>query len=145
MGHGYIDAFENRTPVAMKSIKKDDSAGAQPPGEIEFTPRDNPDISVGTSGRYAKHEIIGGTTVRQKIGEDPVNITVKGVCDEDTAIQIDKLRNAKSANFISDRISQTVQVGSTKTSPLTQGGAADMDTGDLLYNYTLNLIGIEAL
>jgi len=138
----YQDAFNDRTPVVMESIEADDE-GVQVPDEIEFTPNDNPDISVDTSGRFATHKIIGGVTVRQKIGEDPVEIGVRGVCDEETAKDIDQLRNAKVANFISDRISMTVHVASTGTSPLEQGGAADMDTGDLLYTYRLNLVGIE--
>lgn len=138
----FQNTFNDRTPVVINSIKPDDE-GVQVPETIEFSPNDNPDISVDTSGRFAKHEIIGGATVRQKVGEDPVEIGVKGVCNEEVAQKIDRLRNAKSANFISDRISMTVQVASTGTSPFEEGGAADMDTGDLLYTYNLSLVGIE--
>lgn len=140
----YKDSFNDRTPVVMESIEPDDT-GVNVPSRIDFSPNDNPDISVDTSGRFATHKIIGGVTVRQKIGDDPVEIGVRGVCSEDVAKQIDRLRNAKTANFISDRISMTVQVGSTSTSPMEQGGAADMDTGDLLYQYRMNLIGIESI
>lgn len=138
----YENAFEDRTPVALESIVPDEGGGSVP-GSIDFGPNDNPDISVDTSGRFITHEIIGGVSVRQKLGEDPVEISVRGVCDENTASQIDKLRNAKEANFISDRISMVVQVASTSTEPMEQGGAADMDTGKLLYTYRMNLVGIE--
>lgn len=140
----FEDAFQGRTPTALNSITADESAGSLPFSSIEFGPNDNPDVSVDTSGRFVTHDIIGGVTVRQKIGEDPVEIGVRGVCDETTAGKIDKLRNAKSANFISERISMTVQVASTSTSPLEQGGAADADSGKLLYTFRMNLVGIES-
>lgn len=138
----YKDAFQGRTPAALEGITADESGGSVP-GSIDFGKHDNPDISVDTSGRFVTHEIIGGVSVRQKLGEDPVEIGVRGVCNGETAGKIDQLRNAKSANFISDRISMTVHVASTSTQPLEQGGAADADTGELLYTYRMNLVGIE--
>lgn len=144
-GDDFTTAFNNRTPVEFQSIVSDEETGASVPDEIEFAPNDNPDISVDTSGRFKEHEIIGGVTVRQKIGEAPVEISVRGVCNEDTAKKIDQLRNARKANFISDRISMTVHIASSSTSPLESGGAADMNTGDLLYSYNLNLVGLENL
>lgn len=139
----YKDAFQGRTPVALDSIEPDEGGGSVA-SSIEFE-YENPDITVDTSGRFVTHEIIGGITVRQKIGESPVEIGVRGVCNEQTAGKIDTLRNAKRANFISERISMTVHVASTSTQPLEQGGAADMDTGDMLYQYRLNLVGLEAM
>lgn len=140
----FQDAFEDRPQVQFKSIVEDDT-GITIPDRITFSPYDSPDISVDVSGRFATHEIIGGVVVRQKIGESPINISVKGVCDEQTAKEIDQLRNAKEANFISERISMKVQIGSASSSPLESGGAVDMNTGRVLYSYNLNLIGIEAI
>jgi hypothetical protein len=138
----YKTAFQDRVQVFIDNIEPDEE-GIFVPDEIEFTPYDNPDVTVDVSGRFAVHDIIGGVTVRQKIGEEPVEIGVSGVCDEETAQQIDRLRNAKYCDFNSDRISMQVQVASAGTDPLESGGAADMDTGDILYSYNLNLIGVE--
>lgn len=138
----YKDTFANRVSIVIDNIEPDDD-DVSVPASIEFAPRDNPDISVDTSGRFAKHDIIGGDIVRQKIGESPVEIGVKGICDEETAQQIDQLRNAKRGTLISDRITMRVQFASMSTQPAESGGAVDVDTGDYLYNYTLNLIGVE--
>lgn len=139
----YHDVFEGRVPVAIDGIRPDQNAAQRPPPNIIFTPNDNPDISVDSSGRFATHDIIGGITVRQKIGSEPFEITVSGVCDEETAKDIDKLKYARAGIFISERISIRVDFASMSTDPLEQGGAVDMDTGDMLYSYTLNLVGIE--
>lgn len=137
----YKDTFPNRVSIVIDNIEPDDD-GVNVPTQIEFAPRDNPDISVDTAGRFSKHNIIGGDIVRQKIGEEAINVTVKGICDEPTAQDIDRLRNAKEGTLISDRITLRCQFGSMSTNPAESGGAIDMDTGDYLYNYTLNLIGV---
>lgn len=137
----YKDTFPNRVSIVLDNIEADDN-DVTVPSSIEFAPRDNPDISVDTAGRFAKHSIIGGDVVRQKVGEDAINITIDGICDEETARDIDRLRNARAATLISDRITIMVQIGSTSTQPTESGGAVDMDTGDYLYNYTLNCIGV---
>lgn len=136
----YQDTFPDRISIVLDNIEPDED-DVDVPETIEFAPRDNPDISVDSSARFTKHNIIGGDVVRQKIGEDPLNIGVSGVCDEETAKDIDKLRNAKTGTLISDRIETRVQFASASTDPIESGGAVDMDTGDYLYSYTLNLIG----
>lgn len=145
----YAETLRNREPTKFQNITIDEDKPRRgpndPPEEIEFTPHEQPDISVDTSGRFAVHEIIGGVTVRQKIGEDPVEISVNGVCDKETAKQIDKLRNARVALFKSDRIDARVHVASTSTDPLETGGAVDMDTAEELFNYRLNLVSVEQL
>lgn len=138
----YQDVFDGRTPVVIDEIEYTGSEIAYPE-TIEFDSYDNPDIDISVSGRFATHEIIGGITVRQKIGRDPVEISVNGVCSEDTAKQIDTLRRATTARFISERKTMVVQIASASSQPLEKGGAADLDTGDYLYSYNLNLIGIE--
>lgn len=115
----------------------------------------NPSVAIDASGRFAKHEIIGGTTVRQKVGEDPLNVAINGVCTERTANQIDTLRDASSGVIIGPRMpgsagsdnsgSLRVQFGSTSTEPLEDGGAAMFSgdsAGELLYSYSINAIEV---
>lgn len=124
--------------------------------DIQFGEFSNPSVAIDGAGRFAKHEIIGGATVRQKVGEDPLNISIDGVCDERTANRIDGLRNVKKATIISSRLpgsqreggnssggaSMTVQFGSTSTEPLGDGGVADLETGELLYSYSIEAIEV---
>lgn len=149
--------FQNRTPFSIQGIKYEDDAtyvgSVYRDGEksnngyqISFD-YPNPTVSIDTSGRFAKHEIIGGSTVRQKIGEDPINISVNGVCKRRTANQIDSLRDAKSGKIFSDRLpgssdSLRVQFGSTSTEPMTDGGSADLKDGRYLYSFQINAIEV---
>jgi hypothetical protein len=108
-----------------------------------------PAISVDTAGRFVKHDIIGGSTVRQKIGEDPIEVSIKGVCREPVARRLDQLRNAKYGTILSKRLpdeSLRVQFASTTTSPLDDGGAVALtdDDGEFLYTYTLSTVEILA-
>lgn len=138
----YKDTLADRTSIVIDDIEEDED-NVTVPNSIDFTPRDNPDIDVNTSGRFTTHEIIGGDVVRQKLGEDVIEITVRGVCDEGTAQQIDRLRNARHGTLLSERIEIQVQFASMSTQPTEEGGAVDMDTGEYLYDYTLNLVGVE--
>jgi hypothetical protein len=122
-----------------------DSVGEQP-DPIEFV-YNAPNITVDTSGRFAVHEIIGGTTVRQKIGEDPVEVSIDGVCREDTARQLDGLRNAKFATIVSNRLTGgqlQVQFAGVSTSPLEDGGAVAIsdDSGQFLYSFTISAMEV---
>jgi len=106
-----------------------------------------PAISVDTAGRFVSHEIIGGTTVRQKIGEDPVEVEIDGVCKESTARRIDNLRNAKYATIYSNRLpagSLQVQFASTSTTPMSNSGAVGInDNGaEFLYNFSLSTVEV---
>lgn len=135
----YKDTFPNRVSIVIDDIEPVVS-GDVVAETIEFTPHDNPDISIDTAGRFAVHEIIGGDYVRQKIGEDPLNIQVSGVCDEPTAKRIDQLRKAKLGRLISDRIIARVQFASMSTSPMESGGAVDASSGDYLYSYDISMV-----
>lgn len=111
---------------------------------FEYT---SPAIGVDTSGRFVEHDIIGGSTVRQKIGEDPIEADVSGVCREPNARRLDELRNAKYGTIISNRLpggSLDVQFASTSTSPLDQGGAVAIsdNEGEFLYNFELSVVEI---
>lgn len=152
--------FAGRTEFEIREIQLEDDAidvetlfpqytrtpeGQDDTGGIIQFDFPNPSISIDTAGRFAKHEIIGGSTVRQKIGEDPLNISVEGVCTERTASKIDALRDAKSGKIFNDRFpggAVVVQFGSTSTSPIEDGGGADLETGEFLYTYSINCIEI---
>lgn len=149
--------FENRTPFQIRQIEFEDDAtyvtsvfrDSERSGDtysISFE-YPNPTVAIDTAGRFAKHEIIGGSTVRQKIGEDPINVSINGVCKRRTANQIDSLRDAKSGKIFSDRLpgsndSLRVQFGSTSTEPMTDGGSADLKDGRYLYTFQINAIEV---
>ncbi len=142
--------FDTKTPFSIKEISYPDTGAGNNqnigPSNISFGKYTNPTIAIDTSGRFAKHEIIGGTTVRQKIGEDPINVSINGVCKPQTAQNIDKLRNATSGKIFSDRLpggSLVVQFGSTSTEPLDDGGAADIEDGQFLYTFQMNCIEVR--
>jgi len=142
--------FANKTPFSITNVSYPStgsgSSGNLGPSSIEFGKYTNPTIAIDTSGRFAKHEIVGGTTVRQKIGEDPINVSINGVCKPQTAKNIDKLRNAINGKIFSDRLpggSLVVQFGSTSTEPLDDGGAADIEDGKFLYTFQMNCIEVR--
>ena len=141
---GYADAFDDRAETLITEIQTDESIelGFD---EINFSPYDNPNISVTSGARFAVHEIIGGTTVRQKIGEDPTEVVVQGVCTERVATRVDQLRRAVLVTLLSDRTPNGIraQVASASTEPLHDGGAADASGGDFLYEFSINLVEIS--
>jgi len=147
------DTFRNRASFDIRNINFEDDA---PEGVFDYVNKitfreeervgiNNPTISIDSAGRFAKHNIIGGTTVRQKIGDEPLEIQITGVCFEDTARKIDELRNARNGVLHSERFAGdevTVQFASTSTDPLSDGGAADLESGELLYRYRINAIEV---
>lgn len=113
---------------------------------INFT-YEAPAISVDTAGRFIKHGIVGGSTVRQKIGEDPIQVNIDGICKESTALRLDTLRDAKYGTIYSNRLpngSLRVHFASTSTSPLDDGGAVAIsdESGEFLYNYTMSAVEV---
>ena len=137
-------AYKGFTDFKIGDIEYEDDAqeGANP---IEFRYA-APSVSVDTSGRFVTHEIIGGSTVRQKVGEEPIEVSVKGVCTEKTAVDIDGLRDAKFGTIYSDRLrggSLKVQFASASTAPLEDGGAVSLsDDDEFLYTLTLECVEV---
>jgi hypothetical protein len=137
------NSFEDKSEFEISNIIEG-GTGPVPSGDIQFE-YSNPSISVDTGSNFVAHDIIGGPTVRQRIGDKPLEISVDGVCTEETVKQIEQLRNAASATLISDRFSSesiTVHVASLSTDPLEDGGAADLQSGEFLYTYSLNCVEI---
>lgn len=145
----FESSYDGRSRTVIANIDTDEGV-TLPFDEIDFSPYDNPNISIDSAGRFATHEIIGGTTVRQKIGEEQLEIQIDGVAQEREAIKVDLLRKAKLVTLLSSRLrtgsesgSLRCQVVSSSTDPLEDGGAADMDSGEFLYSYNINLVSIE--
>lgn len=135
------DSFADFVSFEITSITEGDY-GATPSVPIEFEYA-NPSVGIDTGGNFVKHDIIGGPTVRQKIGTKPLEISVNGVAKESTAQQLELLRNVQSATILSDRFSQdsvTVHVVSVTTDPLEDGGAADLVDADFLYTFSLECV-----
>lgn len=109
----------------------------------EFT-YNNPDISVQTSGRFVTHEVVGGVTVRQKVGEDPVEISISGACTTEEANFIDNLRTNDVVSLSSHRYdAATAQVASSSTDPFQEGGAVSPRTGKWTHRFSVNLVEVQ--
>jgi len=140
----YETAFQdNHTEFEIANIEYEDDATETPdPIELEYTA---PSIAVDTAGRFATHKIVGGSTVRQKIGEEPIEVTVDGVIKEPTARQMDNLRDAEFGTIYSERLpggSLQVHFASTSTSPLEDGGAVAISDDQFLYTFTLSCVEV---
>jgi hypothetical protein len=115
-------------------------------GNIQFK-YGAPAVSVDAKGRFTKHDVIGGTTVRQKTGEEPLEVKVTGVCKESIAKRLAALRDAKYGDIKSNSLPQdrlTVQFSSVSTSPMNNSGAVEFEQGDaeFLYNFDLSCVEI---
>lgn len=150
----YTESIEGRDISDKESLGGGELDINEAPDEIEPTYK-APAISIDTSGKFVEHEIIGGGTVRQKIGHEPLEINVSGVCKETKAVEIDKLRYAKTATLQSDRFlggSVNVHLASISTSPLEEQGAVNLketetqfsgeESRELLYTYELSCVEV---
>lgn len=138
----YKDTYDNFTGFFIESIKGSDTGPT--PGSIDFE-YNNPAIGIDTGGNYVTHDIIGGATVRQRIGDKPLEVDISGICTEETAGQLELLRNAKYGTIHASRLptgSVQVHFVSINTTPMEDGGSADMNSGEFLYSYTLNCVEI---
>jgi hypothetical protein len=153
MASGIGDAYSTgHTDFEITNIEyeKDASRTTNPINNFSYG---RPSIGVDTAGRFAKHEIVGGSTVRQKIGEDPIEVSINGVCVEERAKDLDGLRDAKFGTIKSKRLpGETLDChfASVSTSPLEDGGAASFfgrddgkaEQGDFLYTFTLECVEV---
>jgi len=110
-------------------------------GDVELK-YEQPNISVNTSARFATHEVIGNVTVRQKLGEDPDELSIEGVCTLDEANEIDQLKDEELVEVVSNRWNGQAQVASTSTRPIAEGGGMDNDQ-EWLHRFTIELVGIR--
>jgi len=121
-------------PVEIDTISGDEDVN------IQFT-YEQPDIIVDSSSRFVEHEILGGTTVRQKVGENPDQVEISGVCLQSEANQIDKLKKTNFVELISHRRNlDSAQVVDTNTEPFEPGGAIDDKNQEMLYFFTIQLV-----
>jgi len=108
---------------------------------VEFV-YNQPNISVSSSGRFKEHQTIDGPIVRQKIGQGNVEIEIEGVCTTPEAKVIDTLRFEEIVTLLSNRFSGDVQIASTSTSPLEDGGAINLD-GQFTHTYGISCVAVE--
>lgn len=149
------NAFDDTIDFRISGIEYEEDASISAPNEITFgntaeggksNRYARPSISVDNKGRFVTHEIIGGTTVRQKIGEEPREASINGVCVEQTAKELDTLRDAKRATIFCDRFpggSMTAHVTAVSTSPFDDGGAANITQGEILYSWSMKVVEIN--
>ena len=148
-------AFDDQPAFALKDLTFED--GFSP----EFEQTDNngnlqlnlnerynrPRVAIDTAARFVEHEIIGAKKVRQRVGSDPIELSINGVCQRPRANEIDQLHRVETAQLQSERLPQQkskipVHIASTTTEPLEDGGAADAKTGELLYTFTINAVEV---
>lgn len=137
--------YESKTEFFIDNITYDSSApdsvaAVENSSQIlfEYT---NPSISVDSGARFVKHELVGSETVRQKIGQEPLEITVDGACFRDTARQIDGLRYANQGTIRGDRFdgsSIDVQFESSSTDPFEDGSAVSLTETNEIFTFTIN-------
>jgi len=107
-------------------------------GSINFS-YEQPDISVDTSARTAKHNLIDDDVVVQRIGRDPDTISIAGVCTLSETEKIDNLvKDGKVISLRSNRRSCDVIVTDTATDPL---NAKDSD-GNWLYDFQITCMEV---
>lgn len=143
---GQLESLDSYRSIIEEQKNKRTSA-EEADKKVKFRYQD-PAISVDMSGRFVTHEIIGGSTVRQKIGEEPLEVTADGVCTEETASRLDDLRNAKYATISSNRLPDStlrVQFASISTNPLEDSGAVALtdDNGEFLYSYSISMVEVS--
>lgn len=153
MSSGIGNTYEEKhVDFEITNIQYEDDAASTTNPITNFS-YGRPSISVDTSGRFAKHEIIGGSTVRQKIGEDPIEVSISGVCTESRARELDGLRDAKYGTIKSKRLNTETldcHFASVSTSPLEDGGAVSFfgrdegqaSQGDFLYTFDLECVEV---
>lgn len=130
---------DNRPPVTLTNITSPKASF----GKIEFGKYDQPDISIDTGIRYAKHEVIAGPTVRQRVGQDQTEININGVCTEEVANRVDLLRYEDTISMESSRGSfAELQVVTTSTQPHSEGGTIDYN-GEFLHTFSISLVEVS--
>lgn len=148
-------AFDDQSSFALKALKFEDGfspkfeeTGADGSPQLKLNERYNrPRVGIDTAARFVEHEIIGAKKVRQRVGSNPIELTINGVCQRPRANEIDQLHRVETAQLQSERLPQQkskipVHIASATTEPLEDGGAADAKTGELLYTFTINAVEV---
>lgn len=148
-------AFDDQPSFALKALEFEDGfnakfeeTGADGNPQLKLNERYNrPRVAIDTAARFVEHEIIGAKKVRQRVGSDPIELSINGVCQRPRANEIDQLHRVETATLQSERLPQQkskipVHIASTTTEPLEDGGAADAKTGELLYTFTINAVEV---
>lgn len=100
-----------------------------------------PNVSVDTSARFAEHKPIGNIAVNQKLGENPAEISMEGMCTKSEANLVDNLINKDKVEVISGRWEGVAHVAAANTQPYADGGGKD-SSGEWVHKFTLELVEI---
>ena len=140
------NAFDDQDDFEINSIEYESDRRSDAPVSISFEYA-RPSISVDNKGRFVTHEVVGGTTVRQKIGEEPRELSINGVVKgEDKAKAIDALRDAEVGTIVCNRLpggSMDAQFASMSTAPIEDGGGVAIEDGQFLYTFDMKVIEVN--
>lgn len=143
VNHGWYSAERGEQLKKQLKSRIDQAEISEKKGRISIEMVYNqPNISVSSSGRFKEHQTIDGPVVRQKVGEGNVELEVEGVCTTEEAKVIDSLRFEGTVTILSNRYSGEVQVASTSTDPLEDGGAMNLD-GQFTHSYGISCVQVE--
>lgn len=136
--------YNNADDFLIDLLTYEDDAEATPTSiDLEYA---RPAVSIDNKARYVTHEVVGGTTVRQKIGEEPRELSVKGVCKESTAIDLDALKDAKNGRITCNRLpggTMDAQFASVSTSPVEDGGGVLLKDEEFIYNFNIKVLEVN--
>lgn len=82
-----------------------------------------PNISKDAGTNTVEHDVIGGKTIVQKLGEKATEIEIEGICTIDEADQIDRILKDDVIYLRSYRHEGYAVLDSTSTTPISNGGA----------------------
>lgn len=139
----YAQAYDDFSGFEIDTIEESDTGTAPSSISFEYT---NPSITIDSGAEFVVHNIVGGAQVRQRIGDNPLEISIDGVCKESTAADLDQLRNAKFGTIYSSRFPDgavVVHFVSVGTDPLEDGGAVKQDGEEFLYTYNMQCVEIR--
>lgn len=143
----YEEVIEGTTPDQSSPLRGGGGVDQTTEFEIRFD-HSAPAIGIDTGGRFVKHEIVGGPVVRQRVGAEPIEVSITGVCKEPTAKELDRLRTVDYGTIYSNRLpneSLDVHFVSTSTQPLSDGGAVELKDDDAEFLYTYDLECVEVV
>ena len=154
----------NKTNVRIRYYNEENlSESPRRSGEIILT-FPQPNVSVDSSTRTVKHDIIGDKTVVQKIGESATEVSIEGICTNQEALEIDTLSDYDFVNVDSHRwgskhtanrssVASNRQgnngyaiITSTSTSPIADGGGVTAAGGEYhwTHEFTIELTSIDS-
>lgn len=105
-------------------------------GDIEFT-YSQPHVAVDSANRTKKHKLLSEVAVVQKLGTEPLNLEISGMCTTEEAKAVDNLVVNDKVEVRSHRKSCAAVVQDSSTSPRNE-----IRMGKHLHDFTINVTEI---